>query len=172
MSFVKVDSTTHGYLTKVKQRAKNAGIANRTHRSRRASIAGLLIHGLWTNRREQSGKFSDKPLGKLETESTDSPPAEEPVAKQEIADDDFEVVKVSKSSKQEPSFGAPDNDYSDPLLDSEPETSQEQEEPIKPKHTKQTTFRLLLSVQMHTPSIWMMICLLLVRPMISISSRK
>ncbi|GAM62044.1 cell division protein ZipA [Vibrio ishigakensis] len=57
------------------------------------AIAGLLIHGLWTNRREQSGKFSDKPLGKLETESTDSAPAEETVAKQEIADDDFEVVK-------------------------------------------------------------------------------
>ncbi|GAM57755.1 cell division protein zipA [Vibrio ishigakensis] len=103
------------------------------------AIAGLLIHGLWTNRREQSGKFSDKPLGKLETESTDSAPAEETVAKQEIADDDFEVVKkVSKSSKQEPSFGAMDNDYSDPLLDSEPETitDSDQEEPIKPKHMK------------------------------------
>lgn len=139
------------------------------------AIAGLLIHGLWTNRREQSGKFSDKPLGKLETESTDSAPAEETVAKQEIADDDFEVVKkVSKSSKQEPSFGAMDNDYSDPLLDSEPETitDSDQEEPIKPKHMKQTTFQLLPLAQMLTPSIWTMIFLLLVRPMISTSSQK
>lgn len=97
------------------------------------AIAGLLIHGLWTNRREQSGKFSDKPLGKLEAESTDSAETkEESKPSQDFSDDDFEVVKVSKgtNTKQEPSFGALDNEGVDPLLDSEPHSPSEFEEDV------------------------------------------
>ncbi|GAD78283.1 cell division protein ZipA [Vibrio ezurae] len=84
------------------------------------AIAGLLIHGLWTNKREQSGRFSDKPLSKLDDEPlSESSVAQDNSAKQTVApEDDFEVVKVtSKSDKKEPSFSGFDDDIGDPLLE-------------------------------------------------------
>ncbi|CAM4012458.1 cell division protein ZipA [Vibrio neonatus] len=84
------------------------------------AIAGLLIHGLWTNKREQSGRFSDKPLSKLDDEplSGSSAPQANSVKPAPVAEDDFEVVKVtSKNDKKEPSFSGFDDDIGDPLLE-------------------------------------------------------
>lgn len=86
------------------------------------AIAGLLIHGLWTNKREQSGKFSDKPLSKLANESSaesDVVTPKSPVKETSAVEDDFDVVKVTKKSgKKEPSFSSFGDDIGDPLLDS------------------------------------------------------
>ncbi|MEZ9419730.1 cell division protein ZipA [Vibrio breoganii] len=93
------------------------------------AIAGLLIHGLWTNKREQSGKFSDKPLSKLANEpstdlsnefsaESDVVTPKSPATETPVVEDDFDVVKVKKKSgKKEPSFSSFDDDIGDPLLD-------------------------------------------------------
>ena len=36
------------------------------------AIAGLLLHGLWSSRKEKPAKFGEKPLGKLDKSSRDS----------------------------------------------------------------------------------------------------
>ncbi|GEA49407.1 cell division protein ZipA [Vibrio inusitatus NBRC 102082] len=100
------------------------------------AIAGLLIHGLWTNKREQSGKFSDKPLSKLANESSTESDVVIPKSSPQEApalEDDFDVVKVTKkSSKKEPSFSSFDDDIGDPLLDNHHDNSNEDVETIRP----------------------------------------
>ncbi|OBT08622.1 cell division protein ZipA [Vibrio sp. UCD-FRSSP16_10] len=106
------------------------------------AIAGLLVHGLWTNKREQNGRFSDKPLSKLadeplsesETVSKKSSAAEETTS----VNDDFDVVKVTqKSDKKEPSFSSFDDDIGDPLLETaqNDKFSKEHTEEVKPSVT-------------------------------------
>ncbi|CAM2773216.1 cell division protein ZipA [Vibrio rarus] len=85
------------------------------------AIAGLLIHGLWTNKREQNGRFSDKPLSKLAdgpiSESESDPSINAPKTAVP-AEDDFDVVKVGqKQDKKEPIFSGFDEDIGDPLLE-------------------------------------------------------
>lgn len=102
------------------------------------AIAGLLIHGLWTNKREQSGKFSDKPLSKLANESSTESDVITPKASSSetpVAEDDFDVVKVKKKSgKKEPSFSSFDDDIGDPLFDNHHQDNHAQDdvEPIRP----------------------------------------
>ncbi|WP_261815717.1 cell division protein ZipA [Vibrio gallicus] len=106
------------------------------------AIAGLLIHGLWTNRREQSGKFSDKPLGKLQKEEPELKPVQSSeIKQQDQSTDDFDVVKVSKSTtKQEPSFSAlEETDNPDPLMFSDVQTEvnvEDDSEHLKSKSIK------------------------------------
>lgn len=93
------------------------------------AIAALLVHGLWTSKREGKTKFGDKPFGKI-----DMDPADQPDGSHHNSDDDYEVV--SKPSQ--------DNDFAadtlpadiDPLIDNptqpfEPVAStQEQTQPL------------------------------------------
>jgi cell division protein ZipA len=80
------------------------------------AIAALLIHGLWTSKKEGKAKFSNRPLGKLEDEVSTEPAPERAFSAPE---DDFEIVKVDKKakSKKEPSFHIDKSTIGDPLLD-------------------------------------------------------
>ncbi len=73
------------------------------------AISALLLHGIWTSKKEGKAKFSDKPLGTLK--STDKPEAPLP--------EDEDVKLVTRPSKKEPSFGVEQHKISDPLLNDE-----------------------------------------------------
>lgn len=73
------------------------------------AIAGLLVHGIWTSKKEGKAKFANKPLNKV------GPKVDTPLA------DDVEEGIVSHASpvkeRKEPAFHADDNDDDlDPLF--------------------------------------------------------
>ncbi|WED21019.1 cell division protein ZipA [Vibrio sp. JC009] len=69
------------------------------------AIVALLVHGLWSSKKEGKSKFGAKaPEADLDT----------PLQNNEYANDDFEVIRKTKS---EPSFGAERSFDSDPLVD-------------------------------------------------------
>jgi cell division protein ZipA len=73
------------------------------------AISALLLHGIWTSKKEGKAKFSDKPLGKIKTPKKPEVPLP----------DDEDVKLVTKPSKKEPSFGLDQHKISDPLLNDE-----------------------------------------------------
>ncbi|CAH0534158.1 Cell division protein ZipA [Vibrio stylophorae] len=71
------------------------------------AIGGLLLHGLWSSRREKPAKFNEKPLSKVSHRDTDG------------FDQDGigEVRVVKRSARQEPNFGfAEEEEEIDPLF--------------------------------------------------------
>lgn len=78
------------------------------------AIAALLLHGLWTNKKEKSTKFGEKPLGKLDDSKDD----------QGFDQDGIGAVRVVKSasgdnpkpSRKEPAVSFGDKPDVDPLF--------------------------------------------------------
>ena len=72
------------------------------------AIAGLLVHGIWTSKKEGKAKFADKPLNKME------PKVDTPLA------DDVDEGIISHATpvkaRKEPAFHADDEDDTDPLF--------------------------------------------------------
>ncbi|MGL6261010.1 cell division protein ZipA [Vibrio sp. WXL103] len=93
------------------------------------AIAALLVHGLWTSKREGKAKFGDKPFGKIDMDS-----AAEPHGSHHDSDDDYQVVSKSSYSKDFAADIMPAD--LDPLIDNptqpfEPAASaQEQAQPL------------------------------------------
>ncbi|MDR9830857.1 cell division protein ZipA [Vibrio sp. FNV 38] len=71
------------------------------------AIAALLVHGLWTSKKEGKAKFGDKPLGKLDVQSSPEEPE---------ADDDYEIVR--KGSRTNDFVANIQTSDIDPLIDS------------------------------------------------------
>lgn len=55
------------------------------------AIAALLLHGLWTNKKEKTTKFGEKPLGKLDDDND----------AQRFDQDGIGAVRVVSSTKGE-----------------------------------------------------------------------
>ncbi|MGR5267964.1 cell division protein ZipA [Vibrio astriarenae] len=75
------------------------------------AIAALLVHGLWTSKKEGKAKFGDKPMGKIDVES--------PQVSRETHhadDDDYEVVR--KDSRSNDFVSDIETSDIDPLIDS------------------------------------------------------
>ncbi|WP_375750832.1 cell division protein ZipA [Vibrio sp. HN007] len=70
------------------------------------AILALLIHGLWSNKKEGKSKFGSKAV-ESENEMLNE-------AQQGAADDDYEIIR---KPKREPSFGAKPTFDDDPLVD-------------------------------------------------------
>ncbi|WP_413110796.1 cell division protein ZipA [Thaumasiovibrio sp. DFM-14] len=73
------------------------------------AIAALLIHGLWTSRRDQPAKFGEKPLQKVPERDTEG-----------FDDNGIGAVRVikEKEERKEPALSFSQPLESDPLLDS------------------------------------------------------
>lgn len=83
------------------------------------AIAALLVHGLWTSKKEGKAKFGDKPIGKLDVES--------PKVSRETHhadDDDYEVVR--KQSRANDFVADIETSDIDPLIDSVSESTREE----------------------------------------------
>ncbi|GHA47191.1 cell division protein ZipA [Photobacterium aphoticum] len=88
------------------------------------AIAALLLHGLWSSRKEKPAKFGEKPIGKLEDPSRDSDGFDQDgVGSVRVVNQEVPAEPV-RTERKEPAlhFGAkPD---ADPLLDSVPAETQ------------------------------------------------
>ncbi|WP_255526678.1 cell division protein ZipA [Photobacterium sp. BZF1] len=82
------------------------------------AIAGLLLHGLWSSRKEKPAKFGEKPLGKLDKSSRDSEGFDKDgVGSVRVVSSDTTVAESPRQERKEPElhFGAKLD--ADPLLD-------------------------------------------------------
>lgn len=82
------------------------------------AIAGLLLHGLWSSRKEKPAKFGEKPLGKLDKSSRDSEGFDKDgVGSVRVVGSDTSVAEAPRHERKEPElhFGAKLD--ADPLLD-------------------------------------------------------
>lgn len=71
------------------------------------AIAGLLVHGIWTSKKEGKAKFSDKPLKKVEPEVKQSTNGDEKIT----------VFSSETVERKEPGFSADDTmEDNDPLF--------------------------------------------------------
>ncbi|OEF23996.1 cell division protein ZipA [Vibrio rumoiensis] len=74
------------------------------------AVAGLLVHGIWTSKKDGKGRFADKPLNKMEPELNP------------LMDESEETVstpKVIKTERKEPGFSIDDpEEDNDPLFGS------------------------------------------------------
>ncbi|WP_413725173.1 cell division protein ZipA [Sodalis sp. RH16] len=111
------------------------------------AIIALLLHGLWTSRKERSSVFRDRPVKRLkqDRQEQDEPPLEE-------RDEGVGEVRVTKLRTDEPSFGqydTPEHDSRppevlktparsrsdfDPLLDDAAEEDEEPAAAPRPRH--------------------------------------
>ncbi|MGF1686003.1 cell division protein ZipA [Photobacterium japonica] len=82
------------------------------------AIAALLLHGLWSSRKEKPAKFGEKPLGKLDDSSRDSDGFDhDGVGSVRVMNNDTAPVEPLRTERKEPAlhFGA--KPEADPLLD-------------------------------------------------------
>lgn len=82
------------------------------------AIAGLLLHGLWSSRKEKPAKFGEKPLGKLDKSSRDSEGFDKDgVGSVRVVGSETAPVEAPRHERKEPElhFGAKLD--ADPLLD-------------------------------------------------------
>ncbi|WP_116644311.1 cell division protein ZipA [Salinivibrio sp. HTSP] len=94
------------------------------------AIAALLLHGLWTNKKEKTTKFGEKPLGKLDDDSDD----------QKFDQDGIGAVRVvsraksesDKPVRQEPAMNFGEKPDVDPLFAGQPGPQSEPEQPLYP----------------------------------------
>ncbi|WBA09328.1 cell division protein ZipA [Salinivibrio kushneri] len=94
------------------------------------AIAALLLHGLWTNKKEKTTKFGEKPLGKLDDDSDD----------QKFDQDGIGAVRVvsrtksesDKPARQEPAMSFGEKPDVDPLFAGQTETASEPQESVYP----------------------------------------
>lgn len=87
------------------------------------AIAALLLHGLWSSRKEKPAKFSEKPLGKLSESSRDSDGFDKDgVGSVRVVNHESPQPEPVKPERKEPElhFGAKLD--VDPLLDVQPST--------------------------------------------------
>ncbi|XBS68708.1 cell division protein ZipA [Acerihabitans sp. KWT182] len=111
------------------------------------AIIALLLHGLWTSRKERSSVFRDRPVKRLKQDrrDEDEPPLEQ-------RDEGVGEVRVTKLRADEPSFGPYDNPerdarspeasktparsvpQPDPLLDNAPDEEEAPAAAPKPRH--------------------------------------
>ncbi|SIN98047.1 cell division protein ZipA [Salinivibrio sp. ES.052] len=94
------------------------------------AIAALLLHGLWTNKKEKTTKFGEKPLGKLDDDND----------AQRFDQDGIGAVRVVSSTKgekekparQEPAVSFGDKPDVDPLFAGEVRTEADTDEAFYP----------------------------------------
>ncbi|OOE76858.1 cell division protein ZipA [Salinivibrio sp. PR6] len=94
------------------------------------AIAALLLHGLWTNKKEKTTKFGEKPLGKLDDDSDE----------QKFDQDGIGAVRVvsraksesDKPARQEPAMNFGDKPDVDPLFAGQTGTVSESEQTLYP----------------------------------------
>ncbi|MGF1738403.1 cell division protein ZipA [Photobacterium satsumensis] len=82
------------------------------------AIAGLLLHGLWSSRKEKPAKFGEKPLGKLNKASRDSEGFDKDgVGSVRVVGSEIATEEAPRQERKEPElhFGAKLD--ADPLLD-------------------------------------------------------
>lgn len=105
------------------------------------AIIALLLHGLWTSRKERSAVFRDRPVKRLKQEQQDQDPS--PL---EQRDEGVGEVRVTKVRNDEPNFGQFDDTITsadseprvtgrqtaDPLLDGAPEVGAR---PVAPRQS-------------------------------------
>lgn len=80
------------------------------------AIAALLLHGLWSSRKEKPAKFGEKPLGKLgEEDSVDADGFDQDgVGSVRVVNSDSPTRE--KASRKEPAFHFGDKPEADPLM--------------------------------------------------------
>ncbi|OOE99517.1 cell division protein ZipA [Salinivibrio sp. MA351] len=94
------------------------------------AIAALLLHGLWTNKKEKTTKFGEKPLGKLEDDND----------AQKFDQDGIGAVRVvsntkhgnEKPARQEPAVSFGDKPDVDPLFAGDTQVASDSEQTLYP----------------------------------------
>ncbi|WP_299016045.1 cell division protein ZipA [uncultured Photobacterium sp.] len=85
------------------------------------AIAALLLHGLWSSRKEKPAKFSEKPLGKLDESSKTADTdgfGDDGVGSVRVVCNDEPSQENIRTARKEPELHFGDKIQADPLMDS------------------------------------------------------
>ena len=90
------------------------------------AIAALLLHGLWSSRKEKPAKFDEKPLGKLdESNNVDAEGFDQDgVGSVRVVNSDTAAPENTRPARKEPELHFGEKMEADPLLDSTDNSSE------------------------------------------------
>ncbi|PSW19578.1 cell division protein ZipA [Photobacterium sanctipauli] len=85
------------------------------------AIAALLLHGLWSSRKEKPAKFGEKPLGKLDKSARDQEGFDQDgIGNVRVVNQASSEPEVSRPERKEPELHFGQKLQADPLMDSQP----------------------------------------------------